>query len=68
MCKLIFVSDLFFGYLLGSTELPEKARWSTDENELRSPALCHRPMVNSMKTSFTQQQSIVATPSVNHMK
>jgi len=22
------------------------------------PALCHRPMVNSMKTSFAQQQSI----------
>ena len=29
--------------------------------------LCHRarPMVNSMKTSYAQQKSIVATPSVN---
>jgi len=35
---------------------------------LRSPALCHGPMVNSMKTSFAQQQSIVATPSAYHMK
>ena len=33
-----------------------------------NPYLCHWPMVNSMKTSFAQQQSIVATPSVNHMK
>jgi len=30
--------------------------------------LCHRSMVNSMKTSFAQQQSIFGTPSVNHMK
>jgi len=39
MCKLSFVSDWFFGYLLGSTELSEKAWWSTDENELKSPVL-----------------------------
>jgi len=26
-------------YLLGSTELSEKAWWSTDENELRSPVI-----------------------------
>jgi len=25
-------------------------------------------MVNSIKTSFAHQQSIVATPAVNHMK
>jgi len=39
MCKLIFVSDYFFGYLLGFTELSEKAWWFTDENELKSPVL-----------------------------
>ena len=39
MCKWIFVCDKFFGYLLGSTELSEKAWWSTDENEFRSPDL-----------------------------
>jgi len=39
MCKLIFVSDKFFGYPLGSTELSEKAWWSKDENELRSLAI-----------------------------
>ena len=37
-------------------------------SSLRSPALRHRPMVNSMKTSVAQQQSIVATPSANQMK
>jgi len=30
--------------------------------------LCHSPMINSMKTNFAQQQSIVATPAVNHTK
>jgi len=30
--------------------------------------LCHKLTVNSMKTRFAQRQSIVATPSVNHMK
>jgi len=34
----------------------------------RDPALRHRSIVNSMKTSFTQQQSIVATSSDNHTK
>ena len=29
--------------------------------------LCHRPMVNSLKTRFAQQQSIVATPLVNQL-
>jgi len=37
-------------------------------HSLRSPALRHRPMVDNMKTSFAQQQSIVATPSANYMK
>jgi len=42
--------------------------FETATHSLRSPALRHRPMVNSMNTRFAQQQSIVATSSVNHMK
>jgi len=36
-------------------------------NAMYSVLILFRLMVNSMKTSFAQQ-SIVATPSVNHMK
>jgi len=44
------------------------APFAATTHSLRNPALRYRPMVNSMKTNFAQQQSIVATPSANHVK
>jgi len=50
--------DTGFAYAILSSHFPRNTKYSF--NPLRL-------MVNSMKTSFAQQ-SIVATPSTNHMK
>jgi len=54
---------------LGGTPLKNSGTpWGVRCTRLTSTALCHKPMVNSMKTSFAQQESIVAILSDNHMK
>jgi len=58
-CYIWFVKPVGFA----TSKLHFATPFKAATHSLRSPALRHRPMSNSMKKNFAQQQSVVATPS-----